>query len=134
LCFYIIIIAVFAVEVIELPKDCLIISFIGFPWPCRNSGDWSPASHLAGLVSIPLQGFVVDKVALGQVFSEYFGFRYQFSFHQQFHTHHHLSSGAGTICQKLWPTYHVNSVSSHPKNYLLSLAYAGIQTNKVSYT
>jgi hypothetical protein len=27
-------------------------------------------------------GFVVDKVALGQVFSEYFGFPFQFSFHQ----------------------------------------------------
>jgi hypothetical protein len=26
-------------------------------------------------------GFVVDKVALGQVFSEYFGFPCQFSFH-----------------------------------------------------
>jgi hypothetical protein len=26
--------------------------------------------------------FVVDKVALGQVFSEYFGFRCQVSFHQ----------------------------------------------------
>jgi hypothetical protein len=41
---------------------------------------------------------VVDKVALGQVFSEYFGFTYQFSFHQIFHTHH-LSSRAGTIGQ-----------------------------------
>jgi hypothetical protein len=29
-------------------------------------------------------GFVVDKVALGQVFSEYFGFPCQFSFHQKF--------------------------------------------------
>jgi hypothetical protein len=26
-------------------------------------------------------GFVVDKVALGRVFSQYFGFPYQFSFH-----------------------------------------------------
>jgi hypothetical protein len=26
-------------------------------------------------------GFVVDKVALRQVFSEYFGFPFQFSFH-----------------------------------------------------
>jgi hypothetical protein len=40
-------------------------------------------------------GFVVDKVVLGQVSSEYFGFPFQFSFHQLFHTHH-LSSGAGT--------------------------------------
>jgi hypothetical protein len=32
-------------------------------------------------------GFVVDKVALGQVFSEYFGFPYQSSFHQILHHH-----------------------------------------------
>jgi hypothetical protein len=44
-------------------------------------------------------GFVVDKVALGQVFSEYFGFPCQFSFHRLLHTHHHLSSGPGTIGQ-----------------------------------
>jgi hypothetical protein len=41
--------------------------------------------------------FVVDKVALGQVFSEHFGFPCQSSFHQLLHNHHHLSSGAGTI-------------------------------------
>jgi hypothetical protein len=45
-------------------------------------------------------GFVVDKVALGQVSSEYFGFPCQSSFHN----HPHLSSGAGTIGQK-WPQY-----------------------------
>jgi hypothetical protein len=45
-------------------------------------------------------GFVVDKVALGQVFSEYFGFPFQFSFHQLLHIHHHhLSLGAGTTGQ-----------------------------------
>jgi hypothetical protein len=42
-------------------------------------------------------GFLVDKVELGQVFSEYFGFHCQFSFHQMLHTH--LSSGAGAIGQ-----------------------------------
>jgi hypothetical protein len=31
-------------------------------------------------------GFVLDKVALGQVFSEYFGFPCQFSFHRLLHT------------------------------------------------
>jgi hypothetical protein len=41
---------------------------------------------------------VVDKVALGQRFSEYFGFPCQFSFHRPLHNHH-LSSGAGTISQ-----------------------------------
>jgi hypothetical protein len=44
-------------------------------------------------------GFVVDKVSLGQVFSEYFGFFCQSSFHQFLHNHHQLSSGAGTISQ-----------------------------------
>jgi hypothetical protein len=44
-------------------------------------------------------GFVVDKVALGQIFSEYFGFPCQFLFHRLLYTHHHLSSGAGIISQ-----------------------------------
>jgi hypothetical protein len=39
-------------------------------------------------------GFVVDKVALGQVFSEYFGLLCQFSFYWLLHTH--LSPCAGT--------------------------------------
>jgi hypothetical protein len=53
---------------------------------------------------LPLQlgsdhvGLVVDKVALGQVFSKYFDFPCQFSFHRLLQTHH-LSSGAGTIDQ-----------------------------------
>jgi hypothetical protein len=46
-------------------------------------------------------GFVMDKVAPVQVFSEYYGFLCQFSFHQLIHIHHHLSSGAGTICQTM---------------------------------
>jgi glycerol-3-phosphate acyltransferase PlsY len=36
-----------------------------------------------------LVGFVVDKVVLGHVFSEYFGFRCQISFHQILETHNH---------------------------------------------
>jgi hypothetical protein len=46
-------------------------------------------------------GFV-DKVTLGQVFYECFGFPFQFSFRRLLHNHHRLSSGAGTIGQ-LWP-------------------------------
>jgi hypothetical protein len=42
-------------------------------------------------------GFAVDRVLLEQVFSEYFGFLFQFSFHQLLHTHHHLSSGPDII-------------------------------------
>jgi hypothetical protein len=59
-------------------------------------------------------GFVVDKVALGQVFFEYFGFPCQSSFHRLLRNHHHLSSGAGTIGQQ-WPTYQVDSVTPHPE-------------------
>jgi hypothetical protein len=43
-------------------------------------------------------GFVVGRVALGQVFSKYFGFPCQFLFRRLLHTHH-LSSGTGTIGQ-----------------------------------
>jgi hypothetical protein len=42
-------------------------------------------------------GFVMDKVELVQIASEYFGFPSQFSFHQMLHTH--LSSVARTIGQ-----------------------------------
>jgi hypothetical protein len=68
---------------------------------------WGPVSRLRRLVDgFPPRwpefdprsghvGFVVDEVALGQVFSEYFCFPCQFSFHQLLHTH--LSSEAGTI-------------------------------------
>jgi hypothetical protein len=57
-------------------------------------------------------GFVVDKVALGQVFSQYFGFPCQSSFRQLLHNHPHLSSGACTIGQK-WPQYLVDFVPPH---------------------
>jgi hypothetical protein len=45
-----------------------------------------------------LVGFMVDKVTVGQVFSEYLGLPCQLSFHRLLHTHP-LSSGAGTIGQ-----------------------------------
>jgi hypothetical protein len=44
--------------------------------------------------------FVVHKMALGHVFSEYFGFPCQFAFHRLIHNHHHhRSSGADIIGQ-----------------------------------
>jgi hypothetical protein len=43
--------------------------------------------------------FVVNKVALEQAFSEYFGFPSQFLFHQTLHPH--LLPGAGTVGQIL---------------------------------
>jgi hypothetical protein len=39
------------------------------------------------------------QVAPGHIFSEYFGFPCQFSIHRLLHTH--LSSGAGTMCQRV---------------------------------
>jgi hypothetical protein len=59
-------------------------------FPPRRLGFESRSDHV---------GFVVDKVALGGGFSEYFGFPCQVSFHQLLHIHHHLSSGAGTTGQ-----------------------------------
>jgi hypothetical protein len=56
------------------------------------------AARVPGQVRSGHVGFVVDKVALGQVFSKYFGFSCQFSFHRLFHTHH-ISPGAGKIGQ-----------------------------------
>jgi hypothetical protein len=41
-------------------------------------------SFLSGIKHV---GFVVDKAALGQIFSEYFGFPCQSSFHQFLHHH-----------------------------------------------
>jgi hypothetical protein len=43
-------------------------------------------------------GFVLDKVALRLIFSEYFGLPCQFSFYRLLHTHH-VSSGVGTTDQ-----------------------------------
>jgi hypothetical protein len=45
-------------------------------------------------------GYVVHKVALVQVFSEYFCFPCH-SFHRLFHIHHHPPSGASTVGQTL---------------------------------
>jgi hypothetical protein len=45
-------------------------------------------------------GFMMDKVALGHVFSKYLDFPCQFSFHRLLHIHdYRLSSGAGKIGQ-----------------------------------
>jgi hypothetical protein len=60
-------------------------------------------------------GFVVDKVALGHFFSEYFGFPCQSSFHQFLYNHHNLS-GAGTIGQSGRSTQ--NPTAQIKKNYV----------------
>jgi hypothetical protein len=67
---------------------------------CHSSGGYPPASQLGGSGSSPGHvGFVVDKVALAWDFSECFDFPCQFSFHQMLHNH--LSSGAGTMGQRV---------------------------------
>jgi hypothetical protein len=45
--------------------------------------------------------FVVAKMALGQVSSKHIGCPCQFSSHLLLHTHHHLSSRAGTVGQRV---------------------------------
>jgi hypothetical protein len=59
-------------------------------------------------------GFVVEKLAVGQVFSEFFGFPCQFSFYRLLHTHH-LSSGAGKTGQIVADVPSGISLSPHPK-------------------
>jgi hypothetical protein len=66
---------------------------------------WLPNAAVRGSrPGLIMRDFVVDKVALGQVFSEYFGFPCQFPFHQLLHNHPHLSFGVCTIGQ-MWPQY-----------------------------
>jgi hypothetical protein len=69
------------------------VSLAGFP--PRRPGFEPGSGHVE---------FVVDKVAMGQVFSEYFGLPCQSSFHQLLHNDPHPSSGVCTIGQK-WPQY-----------------------------
>jgi hypothetical protein len=61
-------------------------------FPSRRPGFKPGSSHV---------GFMVGKVALGQAFSEYFGFPYQSSFHQFLHNHHHLGLVSGRSTKRL---------------------------------
>jgi hypothetical protein len=61
---------------------------------------WLPTAAVRVRSHLKSYGICVEKVALGQVFSEYFIFPCQFSFHRVFHNHRlGVSSGAGTIGQ-----------------------------------
>jgi hypothetical protein len=75
---------------------------------------WLPTAAARVRTRVWHVGFVSVKVALGPIFSEYFGFPGQSSFHQLLHNHPHLSSGACTIGQK-WPQYLVDLVPRHKK-------------------
>jgi hypothetical protein len=50
---------------------------------------WLPTAAARVRAQVWQVGFVVDKVALGQIFSECFGFPCQSSFHQILHHHNH---------------------------------------------
>jgi hypothetical protein len=50
---------------------------------------WLPTAAAWVCAQAEHVGFVVDKVALGQVFFEYFSFPCQSSFHQFLHHHNH---------------------------------------------
>jgi hypothetical protein len=50
---------------------------------------WLPTAATWVRVRVEHVGFVMDRVALGQVFSEYFGFLCQPSFHKFLHYHNH---------------------------------------------
>jgi hypothetical protein len=61
---------------------------------------------------------MVDKAALGQVFSEYFGFPCQSSFHQFLHDHNHPG-----LSQKELPQCRVDPIGLHPPLYQLKKDY-----------
>jgi hypothetical protein len=69
-------------------------------------------------------GFVLDKTALGQIFSNYFGFHCH-SFHRLLHNHHHPSSGAGTVGQTVAD---VPNALSHSNPKLNSVAWVRERT------
>jgi hypothetical protein len=80
-------------------------------WPCHSSDQ---------------VGFVVNKVALGQVFSKYFGFPCR-SFHRVLHSHLHPSSSAAAIGQIM---AHIPTRLSltHPKKQLFIFALSWDRT------
>jgi hypothetical protein len=77
-------------------------------------------------------GFVVDKVALGQVFSEYFSFPSKFSFHQLLHIHH-LSFGASTIGQIVADVPSRLSLTPPPRHYLAILWLADVMKHQLKH-
>jgi hypothetical protein len=60
---------------------------------------WLPTAAARVRARVWQMEFVVDKVALGQVFYEYFGFPCQSSFHQIIHHHNH--PGQVQICHSV---------------------------------
>jgi hypothetical protein len=69
---------------------------------------WLPTAEGQVRVRAEDVGFVVDKVALGQVFSEYFGFPCQSSLHQFLHHHNHLGLAHAEWTQSDPTPYYTN--------------------------
>jgi hypothetical protein len=60
---------------------------------------WLPTAAARVRARVWSCGVCGGQVPLRHVFSKYFGFSFQSSFHQLLHNHHNLSSGASTIGQ-----------------------------------
>jgi hypothetical protein len=75
---------------------------------------WLPTAAVRVRVGAEHVGFVVDKAALGQVFSEYFDFPGDSLFHQFLHQHNHTR-----LAQKAywWPQCRVDPIGLHPPLY-----------------
>jgi hypothetical protein len=95
---YILLILIYKQKHLDAPQFKLLVA--GFP--PRRSG-FEPG---AGQV-----GSVMDKLALGQVFSEYFGFPCQSTFHQI--VHHYNHQGQVQLANH-WPMCRVDPVGLHP--------------------
>jgi hypothetical protein len=81
-------------------------------------------------------GFVVDKVTLGRVFSEYFGFPCQSSFYQILH-HYKQLPGAGTIGQSVaavpsGPSWTTPPTSEKKKELGINLLQIRVDCSKVN--
>jgi hypothetical protein len=57
-------------------------------------------------------GFVVDEVALGKVFSEYFGFPYQSSFHPFLHYHNNPGLAQQAYWWPQWEEFHDHMITA----------------------
>jgi hypothetical protein len=75
---------------------------------------WIPTAAARVRVRAEHVGFVVDEVALDQVFPEYFGFNCQSSFHQFLHHHNHSGLAQQAYC---WPQCRVDPIWLHPPLY-----------------
>jgi hypothetical protein len=77
---------------------------------------WLPTAAARVRVRAEHVGFAVDKAALGQVFSEYFGFPYQSSLHQ--FLHHHNQPRLAQQAYR-WPQCRGDTIGLHPQLFQL---------------